>query len=261
MKFLLLFFTTLTFQLAHAHFDIDSKSFDVENVNEEDSLCDDVQFVNGKHFKCYVESFESKVVLVSLCTSSDSKYEINRDSVATINGLTIEEFRKSIESRMSKEENAKEREKVLEEEEYSDQFLLIESEKKKVEIKQGKKVTIKANGERYKGKLRIINDSTLNVKGTNIILKDVDMIASPKRAKSIGLFFAALPIEFTGLVLIAGGQIGDAIIGVGGAATMLVGIIAAGVEGSIGKRYSKLTKDKNDGSAQETKNKYSIQNL
>ena len=117
-------------------------------------------------------------------------------------------------------------------------------------ILQGKNVLVKVGNIKYRGVLGIIDDSTIAVNDQHISLNDIDMIATPRTGKTIGLVFAQLPIMFTGFVLAAWGATSwgygfsitdeDTWIGFGGIATMAIGITAATIESKNGKRYRKF---------------------
>ena len=128
-------------------------------------------------------------------------------------------------------------------------YLILEKEGEQVKIEQGDKVFVKVDYYKYKGVLKILNDSTIQVAGTPIYVSDIDMISSPKTGKSVGLVFAQLPVLFTGFVLAAYGiPEGEIGIALGGIATMGIGITAAALEGGRGKRYHAYSRGSNDGS-------------
>ena len=119
--------------------------------------------------------------------------------------------------------------------------LILSRSKKQIIIQEGEKVFIRVDKQKYKGPLQILNDSTVQINDSQIKLTDIDVVAKVKTAKTIGLAFAALPIEFTGLVLIGGGFAwGNGLfdpISLGGIATMGVGIVGATPESMRGKGY------------------------
>ncbi|MDC3252826.1 hypothetical protein OAU25_01095 [Crocinitomicaceae bacterium] len=137
--------------------------------------------------------------------------------------------------------------------------LLVKKKKKYIQIEEGNRIFIKANGLKYKGFLKITSDSTIAIHQTEFLLSEIDMIASPKKSKSLAMFFAALPVEFTGLVMFGLGFAFDTYLIPSGIATMIVGIVAAVIEARNGKRYHAYTLGGNKGSLVR-KWRYSISN-
>ncbi len=138
-------------------------------------------------------------------------------------------------------------------------MFVVERNGKRLYIDEGRQVFVKVDYNKYKGVLKILNDSTIIVGETTIPISEIDMITNRKTGKTIGLIFASLPIHFTGLVLTAFGiPEGEIGIAIGGIATIGVGVTGVILEAKRGKRYHAYSLGFNKGTINRKWN-YSIQ--
>lgn len=137
----------------------------------------------------------------------------------------------------------KEKKEVL-----SDSCLVISNEKKTKIIEQGKRVFVKVGERKVKGIYTYASDSTIYINDIEVSLLEIDMMAKSKTGKTVGMFFAQLPVSIVGFGIMAlGGAYGDRLAAVGGAAIIGIGLTAATLESYRGKRYRafKISSKKN----------------
>ncbi len=79
--------------------------------------------------------------------------------------------------------------------------LKLEKNKRVVEISQGTKIFVKANGNKYSRSLVIINDSTIMIDSKPINLNEVTMLAKRNTFKTLGIIVASAPIIGIGVIL------------------------------------------------------------
>lgn len=222
-----------------------------------DTICDNVHFVNGLDLTCKVKSIHKDFIRVSWCPDTETVYEIKRDSILNINGLSIMDFN----VKMKSEEDLKPEALSITEEPLnntnSKKYLLLAKGIKQIKIEQGNQVFVKVGKQKYHGSFKISNDSTIEVNLTSILISDIDLIAKSNPSKTIGLILASLPFHLTGIVMMGFGP-DEAYLYPAGGAIILGSIIGVGIEASRGKRYSKFTKEKKDGTI-DLKWVYSIQ--
>ncbi len=126
-----------------------------------------------------------------------------------------------------------------------DSCLVISKEKKTMKIEQGERIFVKIGEQKINGIFKYATDSTIYVDGMEIELLQIDMIAKSKTGKTVGMFFAQLPVSIVGIAVAAissgyGGPLGV----IGGVALVGVGLTGATLESYRGKRYRAARKNK-----------------
>ena len=214
-------------------------------VNDNNSLkCDSIILLDGTTKLVKVQKVNRKKIIYILCCDDCAvPREIKKNEIDTIIFIQDELIDEQVINLDSQQEILSKTNYLID----STKHLEIMRKGEMIQVNQGEKIFIKASENKYKGQLFIFNDSTLLINDSPILISDIVMIAKPKTGKTVGLCFAALPIEFTGLVLIAGGITWGAEIIPAGVLTMGVGIVGVALEGSRGKRYHAYKIGQTDG--------------
>lgn len=137
-------------------------------------------------------------------------------------------------------------------------IFVLERDDKRIYINEGRQVCVKVDYNKYKGALKILNDSTIFVGETSMSISEIDMITNRKTGKTIGLIFASLPIHFAGFVLAAVGYDTPIIAATGWAVISSGAVTAVILEAKRGKRYHAYSLGFNNGTINRKWN-YSIQ--
>ena len=140
----------------------------------------------------------------------------------------------------------------------STKAFVLEKKGKQIFIQEGRQVFVKADYFKYKGALKVLNDSTIQVGKDSVRVADIDMITNRKTGKTIGLIFASLPVHFGGFLVFAFGYDIPVIAGIGGAMIAGGGVTAVVLEAKRGKRYHAYSLGFNKGTINRKWN-YSIQ--
>jgi len=80
-----------------------------------------------------------------------------------------------------------------------DSCLVISNEKKTIVIEQGKRVFVKIGERKIKGLYTYATDSTIYIEDIEVKLSQLDMISKSKTGKTVGMFFAQLPVSIVGV--------------------------------------------------------------
>ena len=226
MKFLITLVTALCFQIIYAQPDTNSV------------LCDSVVMIDGSVQIVQIKEVKkTKVIYIICCEACAVPREFKRKNIDTLiyNHENI-----------ATTETPVEEPQVVEVKTDPSKYFEVEIDGYKRAIYQGKKVTVKIDSIKYKGVFGIINDSTISVDNHQFSLSEIDMISKPRTGKTIGLIFASLPIQFTGLVMIGFAAMTDDYLYFTGGTIMTGGVTAVILESKTGKRYPRA-KNKKDG--------------
>ncbi|MDC3252825.1 hypothetical protein OAU25_01090 [Crocinitomicaceae bacterium] len=88
----------------------------------------------------------------------------------------------------------------------STRHLVLSKGKKHYNVKEGTKIKIKSNGTTHRGPLKIINDSTIAIHSTPILLSEIDaVITSAKANRVLLLMGVTAPLQYLGGLLMVEG--------------------------------------------------------
>ena len=214
-------------------------------VNEDNFLgCDSIVLIDGTTKLAQVQEVKrNKIIYILCCADCAVPRAFKKNEIDTIIFFQDELINEQAINLDSQRNISRRTNYVID----STKHLEIIRKGEMIRVNQREKIFIKVSETKYKGQLYILNDSMLLINDSSILISEIDMIAKPKIGKTVGLCFAALPIEFIGLVLIAGGITWDAAIIPGGVITMGAGIVGVALEGSRGKRYHAYKMGQTDG--------------
>lgn len=101
--------------------------------------------------------------------------------------------------------------------------LVIGIGKRKFILSNGNMIKVKSNGQKYKGKFHILNDSTISIGSNSILLTQIELIVMKLKLGRLLPFFGMLPLQVLGGYMVFDGvEGGDGEFVIAGATIILV---------------------------------------
>lgn len=136
---------------------------------------------------------QSIIFIVVLFALSSSSYSHGSPSLPLDNEVRMEDYMYGLD----------EVQKALESD--SIKKLVIGIGERKFTLSSGNTIKVKSNGEKYKGKLQILNDSTISIGSNSILLSQIDLIVMKLKPGRLLPFLVTLPLQVFGGYLVFDG--------------------------------------------------------
>lgn len=133
---------------------------------------------------------QSIIFIVVLFALSSSSYSHGSFSLPLDNEVRMEDYMYGLD----------EVQKALESD--SIKKLVIGIGERKFTLSSGNTIKVKSNGEKYKGKLQILNDSTISIGSNSILLSQIDLIVMKLKPGRLLPFLVTLPLQVFGGYLV-----------------------------------------------------------